>query len=136
MKYLTGIHALNVPCPLETSGDWHQSALRWKDLTILDTENSILGDYGIFLSSKVPDGDGGFRTMYVADTIRAIFDLLVMGNTAAAQGMRDDFICNEDYTLEVFRVATLFQNTEYWTIVDKFLEREYELTWVNYKEEI
>jgi len=23
MKYITGIHALNLPCSLDTCGDWH-----------------------------------------------------------------------------------------------------------------
>lgn len=133
MQYLTGIHALNVPCPLDTTGDWHQSALRWEDLTIGETETSPLKNYGIFLSDKVPDGSGGLRTMYVADTIRALFDLLLVGNTAVAQGMRDDYICNEKYTPEVFRVAQTLKETEQWSIIDKFLEREYELTWLNYR---
>ena len=136
MQYLTGIHALNVPCPtLDTSGDWHQSALRWEDLTLADTDTAILKDYGIFLSEKVPDGTGGYKTMYVADTIRALFDLLLAGNTAVAQGMRDDFICNEAYTPEVFRVATMLKQTEQWHVIDKFLEREYELDWLNFKED-
>ena len=30
MKYVTGIHALNIPCNLETSGDWHMSAIQWE----------------------------------------------------------------------------------------------------------
>lgn len=29
MRYITGIHALNLPCKLETSGDWHISAIQW-----------------------------------------------------------------------------------------------------------
>ncbi len=40
MIYVSGIHALNLNCKLNTSGDWHQSALKWKDITLLDSEKS------------------------------------------------------------------------------------------------
>lgn len=49
MRYITGIHALNLPCSLKTCGDWHTSALKWVDITYADTESSILGDWGIAL---------------------------------------------------------------------------------------
>ena len=133
MKYLTGMHALNVPCPSKTCGDWHQSAYKWETLTMGETEGSILGDYGIFLSDKVPDGNGGYRKMYVADTIRALFDLIIKNDYANAQGMREDFICNEDYTPEVFSIADKFKGTPYWEYVDYALTREYELEWLNHK---
>ena len=41
MQYITGQHALNIPCPLLTCGDWHQSAIQWK--------------YPLFRNSKKPD---------------------------------------------------------------------------------
>jgi len=28
MQYISGIHALKLPCALKTCGDWHCSALR------------------------------------------------------------------------------------------------------------
>jgi len=38
----------------------------------------------------------------VANHIRALLDLLEMGNFSLAQGMNRDFICNDDYNGEVF----------------------------------
>ena len=37
MKYISGINALNLPCSLDTCGDWHTSALQWgiKQLSII-----------------------------------------------------------------------------------------------------
>lgn len=31
MKYLSGIFALNLMCNLNTFGDWHTSAIDWKN---------------------------------------------------------------------------------------------------------
>lgn len=133
MEYLTGIHALNVPCPLDTCGDWHQAALNWENLTLNNTEDSLLDVYGVFESTQVPDGIGGFKTMYVANTIRALYDLILVGDYAHVQGMRNDFICNEKYTPEVFELAKKFRNTKYWKQVDKVLTCEYELDWITFR---
>lgn len=58
MKYITGIHALNLRCSLETCGDWHQPGIQWKNLTIRESEDSVFGDYGIEDNSLVPDHPG------------------------------------------------------------------------------
>lgn len=47
MKYLTGIHALNLPCQLSTCGDWHTSALQWSSLSLKESDDSVFRDYGI-----------------------------------------------------------------------------------------
>ena len=88
MKYITGIHALNLPCSLPTFGDWHRYGIQWKNLTIRDTEKSIFGDYGIEEYSKVPEHPGTFK---VANHIRALLDMLAEGQFGYAQGMRKDF---------------------------------------------
>ena len=31
MLYISYMHALNIPCKLETSGDWHWGAYKWKN---------------------------------------------------------------------------------------------------------
>jgi len=80
MRYITGIHALNLPCSLLTSGDWHQSGLRWEKITYRDTEDSIFGDWGIEQCSVVPKHEG---TYAVANHIRALLDLLEIGNFCA-----------------------------------------------------
>ncbi len=47
MKYISGIHALNLRCSLQTCGDWHQSGIQWKMPTVRESSNSLFGDYGI-----------------------------------------------------------------------------------------
>ena len=47
MEYISGIHALNLPCELETCGDWHTSALQWKRPLMRESNGSLFGDYGI-----------------------------------------------------------------------------------------
>lgn len=59
MKYISGVQALNLPCSLDTCGDWHTSALQWQVLNYKDTEQSILGDWGIESCSCVPEHKGG-----------------------------------------------------------------------------
>jgi hypothetical protein len=39
MKYLSGLHALNVEMP-DTDGDWHQMALDWDDLPMSESNDS------------------------------------------------------------------------------------------------
>ena len=132
MKYISGIHALNLPCGLETCGDWHTSALRWNNVKdkMLDSNNSIFGDWGIEECSCVPENPGKY---FIANTIRALLDLLVESNFTVAQGMKEDFICNDNYTDLVFEKVIILKNNHNWKDIDKFIEREYKLQWLNYK---
>lgn len=95
MLYLSGIHALNIYCALETCGDWHQSGMQWDTLVLLDSAKSIYGDYGIEINKNIP---GHTETYNVANHIRALLDLLQQGNYSLAQGMRKNYICNDSYT--------------------------------------
>ena len=47
MRYITGNYALNIPCSLNTDGDWHRSALDWEHLPLFESDNSFFNDYGI-----------------------------------------------------------------------------------------
>ena len=100
MKYITGIHALNLPCSLPTFGDWHRYGIQWKNPTIRDTEKSIFGDYGIEEYSKVPEHSRNILRLLTH--IRALLDMLAEGQFGYAQGMRKDFICNDSLDTEVF----------------------------------
>lgn len=131
MRYITGIHALNLPCSLETCGDWHTSALQWKKPNIQETDNSTFGTYGIEKCDCVPEHQG---TYYIANTLRALLDLLEQGNFGIAQGARDDFICNDNYTEEFFNKVSELKTTPNWIDIDKFMCKEYMLQWVRYKE--
>lgn len=129
MRYITGEHALNLSCKLETCGDWHTSALRWKNITFMNSEDSIYGDYGIEPNHRIPEHD---EVYYVANHIRALLDLLDMGNFAVAQGMREDFICNEEYTDEVFEQVSKLKEHKNWERIKEFMGKEYKLDWVNF----
>ena len=54
MQYVTGVQALNIPCSLHTSGDWHQSALTWTRLNLADSQKSIYVNANIKLSHLGP----------------------------------------------------------------------------------
>jgi hypothetical protein len=132
MLYLSGIHALNLPCALETCGDWHQSAIRWDNLPLRDTENTIFGDYGIDRDKTVP---GHTEVFNVANHIRALLDLLEEGKFSVAQGMNKDFICNDDYNDEIFSKVSLMKGMKNWPQIDRFMGKEYARQWLAYKEE-
>lgn len=131
MKYLTGVHALNLNCSLLTCGDWHQSALAWKNLTIRDTEDSVFGDYGIEYNKSIPEHAEKYA---VANHIRALLDLLETGNFTEPQGMRKDFICNETYTSEVFAQVKKLRSSPHWEKIDRFMGKEYYSDWLDFKE--
>lgn len=53
IKYLTGIHALNLTCKLDTCGDWHSKSINWNHPDIRESSDSVLKDYGIEEDRKV-----------------------------------------------------------------------------------
>jgi len=132
MHYITGVHALNLPCSLLTCGDWHCPALQWEKPGFRDSEDSLFGDYGIEQCSVVPENEG---TYAVANHIRALLDLLEEGNYSLAQGMNEDFIGNDIYTGEVFDKVALMRTLPHWHGIDRFMGREYYGKWLDYKRE-
>ena len=130
MKYVSLIHALNLPCSLQTSGDWHCSALQWENPNILNTEDSIFGEYGIEKNKIIPEHSGRYN---VANHIRAILDLLYVGNFTVAQGMNKDYICNSKYDKEIFEQVIKMINFPHWDKIDRFMTKEYLKKWVDYK---
>jgi hypothetical protein len=130
MQYITGIHALNLPCNLLTCGDWHRSALRWKNITIRDTERSFFSDYGIENNKRIPEHEG---TYAVANHIRALLDLLEMGKFSVARGMNRDFIGNDDYNEEICSKVVSMKELPHWSEIDHFMGCEYYSVWLDYK---
>lgn len=130
MKYISLIHALNLPCSLQTCGDWHCSSLQWNKPNILDTKNSIFGDYGIENNKIIPEHK---RKYNVANHIRALLDLLYERNFTIAQGMNKDYICNSKYDNEIFNQVIKMINLSYWNEIDNFMTKEYLKKWVNFK---
>lgn len=130
MKYVSLIHALNLPCKLDTSGDWHIFAIQWEKPHILESNNSIWGDYGIELNKKIPGHEGLYN---VANHIRAILDLLYVGNFSVAEGMNNDYICNSKYDKEIFEKVIMLINEPNWEKIDEFMTKEYLKKWVEFK---
>ena len=130
MRYITGIHALNLPCDLLTDGDWHCSALRWERITVRDTEHSFFKDYGIEHGKRIPEHE---KTYAVANHIRALLDLLEMGRFSVAQGMNRDFIGNNEYNEEIFEKVASMRVLPHWLDIDRFMGREYYSKWLDYK---
>lgn len=130
MQYISGIHALNIPCALLTCGDWHHSALKWQNITFMETERAFFRDYGIEFSKHIPEHN---ETFAVANHIRALLDLLEAGNFSTAQGMNKDFICNDDYNGEIFEKVSSMKELPNWSDIDCFMTREYYQKWVDFK---
>lgn len=130
MKYVSGQHALNIPCSLLTCGDWHQSALQWNNPFIRDSEDSVFGSYGIEPGVSIPEHTEKYN---VANHIRALLDLLELGKFTLAQGMNNDFICNDNYTNEIFDHVMILSSSPIWPEIDHFMGKEYFFTWLNYK---
>ena len=129
MLYITGIHALNLPCGLETCGDWHTSALQWAKPTMKESSGSLFGEYGIERNKMIPEHNEYYNT---ANHIRALLDLLEDGLYSVAQGMNKDFICNSKYDTEIFEKVYNMQCLSNWDSINHFMEKEYLMKWVNY----
>ena len=130
MRYITVQHALNLPCSLMTSGDWHQSALQWESPFFRESKDSIFGDYGIEHNVSIPEHKGVYD---VANHIRALLDLLELGKFTVAQGMNRDYICNNEYTDEIFNQVSKLVDSPLWPEIDCFMGREYYAQWLEYK---
>jgi hypothetical protein len=105
--------------------------MNWNKLDLFNSEDSVYDDYGIELNSSVPKNPG---IHYVANHIRALLDLLAIGNLSLAQGMNKDYICNDIYTDEIFQKVSLLKNLENWPDIDAFMGREYYAKWLRFKE--
>lgn len=129
MEYLSGMKALNVPCQLNTSGDWHLWCFNWDDNELLNSSDSIFHEYGIEKNKKLPNG----QVLNVANHIRACLDMLANGEFSLAQGMKNDFICTDEYDSEIFELVLKLKDCSNWLEIDKFMGKEYKMKWLNFK---
>lgn len=134
MEYLTGIYALNLPCNLDTCGDWHSKSINWEHPDIRESNDSVLKDYGIEEKRNVKFLNSS-NNYNVANHIRALLDMLLAGNYGYAQGMKEEYICNEYYTKEIFKQVWKLKNEDNWNKINDFMKREYKMKWINYLEE-
>jgi hypothetical protein len=129
MKYITGTHALNLPSPTDTVGDWHYSSVDWARASFWDTQDSVYHEWGIY-QCEVP----GKGVVMAADHVRAVLDLIEKGYFSSAQGMRDELISNERYTSLIFEKVSELCGSEGWPSIDAFMGKEYLCDWLAYKE--
>lgn len=129
MRYITGIHALNIHTMPDVCGDWHRGALNWQKVCWQESNQSIWGDYGIIESRFVPELN---QTCNVANTIRALLDVIANQQFFYAQGMKNDYICNEKYTNEIFKKVLMLRDQPDWAAIDAFMQSEYKMRWVRY----
>ncbi len=132
MQYISGLYGLNVNCKLDTCGDWHCSALDWKNLSLWDSDKSVFGNYGIELNKTIPEHEEKYN---VANHIRSLLDLIAIGNFGLAQGMREDFIGNDQYNQEIFAQIYKLEELPIWEEIDDFMKSEYYYEWDKYKAE-
>ncbi len=132
MNYISGYFALNTPCSLDTTGDWHQSCLQWDKIKFADSRNSPLGDWGIEKNVYVYPLHGCYN---VANHIRACIDFLDTDNYSHASGMREDYIANDKYNNVVFEQVYKLKaskTAEQWQKISKTMEKDYKLQWLHF----
>lgn len=144
MRYISGIHALNLNHGGATGGDWHASALRWENICTLDTANMALGSWGVLRNRLVhlperglasaANGEAARELVLVCANVasheRACLDMLELGRFAQVKGMRRDFICNESLTQGILEHAFELRKCNNWAQIDQFLRLEYGLDWI------
>lgn len=131
MEYITGMYALNMNSPdLETCGDWHWGALNWQKLHIENTNSNIFEEYGINKARPVPEHPN--NKYPIANHIRACLDLMLESRFPCVQGMRENFICNDNYNELIFEKVYMMRNLPIWYEVNDFMWREYKLDWLRY----
>ena len=129
MLYISGIHALNIEDSLETCGDWHTSALQWERIDLLDSDKTIFKDWGIETDKSIPEHEELYN---VANTLRAILDLMVKGSTGYLKGFRDDFICTDIYNQEFFEKVVVLRDLPHWNDINNLMKREFMFEWDNF----
>ena len=131
MKYISGIPALNVLCSLDTPGDWHAPSVDWKTLDLYESEEMFFKNYGIEKNKTIPQNTQKYN---VANHIRAILDMFQLDNFVYLKGMRNNFIETDKYDDEIFQKVYSMKVLPNWGKIDAFMEKEYMLKWISYKE--
>jgi hypothetical protein len=129
MKYITGVFALNINDNLETCGDWHTSALDWSNITLVDSETTKFRDYGIEKNKEIPEHTEKYN---VANTLRAVLDLMIDKKTRFLKGFRNDFFCTDLYNKEFFSKVIQLKDLDNWNDINNLMKHEFMYEWDNY----
>lgn len=128
MKYITRVQALNIEDSTECCGDWHTSAMNWSKLDLVESDNSVFGDWGIELDKQVPEHTDHYN---VANTLRAILDLMLNKYYVSyLKNFRNDFLCTDEYNQEFFeKVYELKGKVDHWEDIRQLMKREFMWDW-------
>lgn len=129
MLYITGIYALNIEDSLETCGDWHTSSLDWSNIQLFDSEETIYKDWGIETGKHIPEHNEFYN---VANTLRAVLDLMIIGETRYLKGFRNDFFCTDVYNIEFFEKVLKLRSLSNWEDIDNLMKHEFMFEWDNF----
>jgi len=129
--YISGMYALNLPCELDTCGDWHYSAYNWDSIKKYYKLNSfkLYGINCVFLKETQ-------TYEFVANHIRAVLDLIQMGKYSAVEGFNQNYICNSKYDLDIFNKVSELKNNNEWDKIYLFMLKEYGKKWKKYLKEM
>lgn len=136
MQYISGMHALNIPSNINTTGDWHRECYDWRpehlDAQLRNSDDPVFKDYRIIKNKDLNfiDGDPIYN---VADHIRACLDLIEEGSYGLARGMRNDYICTDEYDEEIFKEVLKLKDSDRWNEIDDFMSNEYKLKWIKWR---
>lgn len=133
MLYVTGEHALNLPCSLETAGDWHTPSLRWEKPAIRDSRDSIFLEWGIEHEITLPNG----AVYKHANHLRAILDILETCDEYSIkwlQGFRKDFFSTDKYNELFFKQVCKLSANNNMPLIDKLMGYEFKGLWLDWKE--
>ena len=126
MLYVSGRHALNIQNSLNTCGDWHTSAMNWKKLRMLDSEDSMYGEWGIETGKTVPDNEGVFN---VANDIRAVLDFMEQDRSIGLKGFYNDYFCTDEYDEVFFEKVYVLREKNHWFDIDNLMVNEFLWKW-------
>lgn len=131
MIYVSGEYALNEPCKLNTTGDWHKNCYSIENAMLLESNGTIFENYG--LEKHNINGE----KLYVADHIRAILDIMQYGSIEFLYGFKKDFICVDEYDDEIFNKVYMLKHLpiKQWLNIDLLMNNEYKMKWVKFKRE-
>jgi len=84
-------------------------------------------------NKRIPNHEELFS---VANHICALVDLVDEGNFAVAQGMKEEYICNDIYTPTVFNPIILLRSSDNWSAIYNFMLKEFGDEWAGWTETV
>lgn len=129
MRYITDIHALNLPCSLGTTGDWHRFAIQWEHPCTLDSDELPWGTWGIEIDSDVSVPQDSATHHNIANHVRAIADMIARRRFTLAQGACEDYLDGHDYDAEISQHIAMLEGIDGWDEINAFMVAEFGSAW-------